>query len=126
MLIGPAFPSIDLLHASFAAGPEPQDYSDRLVLQAAIGVRRDQAVFVHKRENATAGSRPDAVEKCNVLCCFSEPGDAFVLGAMLFCDGGRALDIARIADLDGSRIALKKEGLWSRAGHTHTASQCQT
>ena len=59
----------------------------------------------------SSASRPNAVEERDVLLRLQEPRHPLVLRAMLLCDKGRALDIARIADLGGIGIALQQERL---------------
>ena len=61
-------------------------------------------------------SWPNAVEKRNVLRRFEEPRHPLVLRAMLPGDDGGAVDIAVIADLGRTRIALEQKRLRPRAG----------
>ena len=59
--------------------------------------------------------RSDAVEIRDVLAGFDKPGDALVLGTMLFGHECGILDAAAVTDLGGARIALEQERLWAAA-----------
>jgi hypothetical protein len=61
-------------------------------------------------------SRPNAVEECDVLLRFEEARHPLVLRAMLPGNKRRAVDIARIAYLGGTRTALEQERLRPGAG----------
>jgi hypothetical protein len=68
-------------------------------------------------------SRPDAVEKGDVFLRLQKARDPLEPGAMLSCDEGRALDIAAIADLGRTCVALQQEWFWAGAGRTHATDQ---
>jgi hypothetical protein len=67
-----------------------------------------------KRRSFASG--PNAVEECDVLLRFEEARHPLVLRAMLPGNQGRAVDIARIAYLGGTRIALEQKRLWPGTG----------
>ena len=64
----------------------------------------------------SSASRPNAVEERNVLLRLEEVRHPLVLCAMLPGNKGRAVDVARIAYLGGTRIALEQERLRPGAG----------
>jgi hypothetical protein len=61
-------------------------------------------------------SRPNAVEERDVLLRVEEARHPFVLCAMPPGNEGCAVDLAGIADLGRTRIALEQEGLRPGAG----------
>src|SRR5262249_126858 len=63
--------------------------------------------------------RPNTIKERNILARLQKPGDALVLGAMLFRDGGGSLEVAAITDLGGVRVTLKQKRLGSGATPTH-------
>ncbi len=64
----------------------------------------------------SSGSRPNAVEERNVLLGLEKPRHPLELCAMLPGNKRRAVNVARIAYLGGTRIALEQEGLRPGAG----------
>jgi hypothetical protein len=61
-------------------------------------------------------SRPNAVEERDILLRLEKARHPLVLCAMLPGHKGRALDVARIADLGRTRIALEQERFRPGAG----------
>jgi hypothetical protein len=99
------------LHHLIAA---PQDYRDRTALQAAI--------IAHRRKQERVSWR-NAIEKCNILVRFDETRDSLVLSAMLSGNLCCAIDRAGVADLGGTRVALKQERSRSRTGRSQQPEQ---
>jgi hypothetical protein len=64
----------------------------------------------------SSASRPNAVEERDVLLRLEEVRHPLVLRAVLPGNKGRALDVARIAYLGRTRVALEQERLLPGAG----------
>ena len=74
----------------------------------------------------SSSSRPNAVEERDILLRFEEARHALVLCAMVPGDNGRAVDVARIAYLGRTRVALEQERLRPGAGGAQCAEeQCK-
>ena len=74
----------------------------------------------------SSASRPNAVKERDVLLRLEETRHPLVLCTMLPGDEGRALDLARIADLRRIGVALEQERLWtSAAGNQRPEQQCE-
>jgi hypothetical protein len=74
------------------------------------------APVIKRRSSA---SRPNTVEERDVLLRIKEARHPLVSCAMLPGNKGRAIDVARIAYLGGTRVALEQEWLRPGAGGAH-------
>ena len=71
----------------------------------------------------SSASPPNAVEECDVLLRLEEARDPLVLRAMLPRNKGCPVDIARVAYLGGTRIALQQERLRRGTGGAQRRAQ---
>ena len=74
-----------------------------------------------KRRSSPSG--PNAVEERDIFLRLEEARHALVLCAMVPGDNGRTVDVARIADLGRTRVALEKERLRPGAGGAQRAEE---
>jgi hypothetical protein len=74
----------------------------------------------------SSSSRPNAVEERDIFLRLEEARHALVLCAMAPGDNGRAVDVARIAYLGGTRVALEQERFRPGAsGAQRAEEQCK-